>query len=79
MPTSNDSSPLQNFVASDELRVGLYIFLDIPWFRHSFTLNSFKISSAEQICELQALGKARFRFDADRSTAPVADPVEAPR
>ena len=79
MPTSNDSAPPLNFVASDELRVGLYIFLDIPWFRHSFTLNSFKISSEQQIHELQALGKTRFRFDSDRSTAPVLAPVDEPR
>lgn len=79
MPTSNDSAPSLNFVSSDELRVGLYIFLDIPWFRHSFTLNSFKISSAQQICELQALGKTCFRFDSDRSTAPVSDPVDVLR
>ena len=64
------------FVAADQLRIGLYIFLDVPWFRHSFTLNSFKISSEQQIHELQGLGESHFRFDPARSTAPIsATPV----
>ena len=56
MPTTPDTDPALNFVAPDQLRIGLYIFLDIPWFRHNFTLNSFKISSEQQIRELQTLG-----------------------
>ena len=72
MPTTPDTDPALNFVAPDQLRIGLYIFLDIPWFRHNFTLNSFKISSEQQIRELQTLGESRFRFDPARSTAPAS-------
>lgn len=75
MPTAKDASPPPNFVAADELRIGLYIFLDMPWFRHTFTLNSFNISSEEQIRELRALGETRFRFDPARSTAHVSTSV----
>jgi putative nucleotidyltransferase with HDIG domain len=71
MPKTPDATAPQNFVAPDQLRIGLYIFLDIPWFRHSFTLNSFKITSEQQIRELQELGETRFRFDPARSTAPA--------
>lgn len=83
MPTPPDADPALNFVAADQLRIGLYIFLDVPWFRHSFTLNSFKITSEQQIRELQALGEPRFRFDPARSTAresnatPVAVPTKS--
>lgn len=67
MATKNDSEPATYFVAADQLRIGLFVQLDIPWFKHSFTLNSFRITSAQQIVELQALGESRFRFDPARS------------
>lgn len=74
------------YVAAAELRPGLYIFIDLPWFRHPFTLNSFKITTAAQVRELQALGEPRFRYDPARSdtlpesgiTAPEAVPDAPP-
>lgn len=58
-------------VASEELRVGLFIFIDLPWFKHPFTLNSFRIKSEDQIRELRALGVKSFRFDPERSDAEI--------
>lgn len=55
------------YALPDHLRIGLYIYIDLPWFRHPFTLNSFKISSEEQIRELRALNVPRFRYDPKRS------------
>ncbi len=80
MATTPDNDPTRNYVAADQLHIGLYIFLDTPWFRHSFTLNSFKITSEQQIHELQALGETRFRFDPARSTARASTttPMPAP-
>lgn len=71
------------YVTADQLRVGLYIFIDLPWFRHPFTLNSFKIGSDAQIRELRALGEPRFRYDPRRSdalpeTPPATPPAPAP-
>lgn len=57
------------YVPADQLRIGLYIFIDLPWFRHPFTLNSFKISSEAQIRELRGLGEPKFRYDPARSDA----------
>lgn len=72
-PNDNTEYP---YVTADQLRIGLYIFIDLPWFRHPFTLNSFKISNAAQIRELRALGEPRFRFDPRRSDAlPEAPPI----
>lgn len=56
-------------VPADQLRLGLYIFIDLPWFRHPFTLNSFKISSEAQLRDLKALGEPHFRYDPERSDA----------
>ena len=80
MSTTPDADPKLNFVAADQLGIGLYIFLDMPWFRHSFTLNSFRITSEQQIRELQALGESRFRFDPARSTGreSTTTPVPGP-
>lgn len=58
---------LQHYVTPEQLRPGLFIHIDLPWFRHPFTLNSFKIKTEEQIRELRALKQFRFRFDPERS------------
>lgn len=55
------------YVSVEQLRVGLYIYIDLPWFRHPFMLNEFRIRSEEQIRELEALGQTRFRYDPARS------------
>ena len=61
-------------VSDDQLRVGLYVVIDLPWFQHPFTLNSFRINSLEQVATLRTLGQRRFRYDPERSDAeqPVA-------
>ncbi len=66
----------EHHVAADQLRVGLYIYIDLPWFRHPFTLNSFKISSADQLRSLRALGLTQFRYDPERSDSPAFVDVE---
>ena len=57
------------YVSDDQLRVGLYVFIDLPWFQHPFTLNSFRINSLEQVATLRTLGQRRFRYDPERSDA----------
>ena len=70
------------YVSAEQLRIGLYVFIDLPWFQHPFTLNSFRIGSEEQIRELRTLGQPRFRYDPERSdvllepTVAVAPTVE---
>ena len=61
-----------HYVLNEQLRIGLFIFIDLPWFQHPFTLNSFKIKSEEQLAELRALKQPRFRYDPDRSDGLVA-------
>lgn len=74
-----------HFVAVDQLRIGLYIYIDLPWFRHPFTLNSFTIRNEQQLSELRALGVTQFRYDPAQSDATpgqvieeVPAPVETP-
>ncbi len=65
-----------HYIAADQLRIGLYIFIDRPWFDHPFTLNSFRITSKEQIAALMALGETRFRYDPERSLVAYASGSE---
>lgn len=67
-----------HYLSPDKLRIGLYVFIDLPWFRHPFTLNNFKIKTEEQIRELRALKQFRFRYDPDRSDPDALPDTPAP-
>ncbi|MCZ4305300.1 DUF3391 domain-containing protein [Zoogloeaceae bacterium G21618-S1] len=61
-----------SYVNADALSIGLFVFVDLPWFRHPFAFDRFKIKTEGQIAQLRDLGVARFRFDPARSDAPVS-------
>lgn len=57
----------------DQLRIGLYVYLDLAWFQHPFALSHFKIKSEEQINIIRGLGLERVRYDpalSDRDSPP---------
>ncbi|NMM38725.1 MAG: DUF3391 domain-containing protein [Glaciimonas sp.] len=43
-------------ITLDQLRVGLYIHLDLKWFEHPFAFNHFKIKNEQQIKTIRSLG-----------------------
>lgn len=45
-----------------QLRVGMYIQLDVGWMRHPFPVSSFRVASAEQIATLRDLGLTEVRY-----------------
>jgi hypothetical protein len=45
-----------HFITTDQLRVGLYIHLDMKWFEHPFAFSRFKIKSEQQIKVIRGLG-----------------------
>lgn len=55
------------FVDIDALRIGMFIFLDLGWMQHPFALNSFKITSPDQIDTLRGLGVNRLRWSPEKS------------
>jgi putative nucleotidyltransferase with HDIG domain len=59
-----------NTVDVRELRVGMYIHLDVGWMSHPFPLSSFKISSKEQIGTIQQLGLRSVRWVPEKSDPP---------
>lgn len=55
------------FITPDELRIGLFIELQLGWMSHPFPKGSFKISSQRQIETLRSLGLDRIRYVPARS------------
>ena len=50
-------------IATDQLKIGLYIFLDLRWFEHPFPFGHFKIKSEEQIKIIRGLGLKEVRYN----------------
>lgn len=71
--TAKESGPGATYVDPSQLRPGLYVLLDLPWFKHNFTLNQFKIRSDQQVRELRELRLARYHIDPDRSDPDAVD------
>ncbi|MFT3735754.1 MAG: HD-GYP domain-containing protein [Rhodocyclaceae bacterium] len=72
------------FVTPEQLCIGLYVHIDLPWFSHPFSFSSFRIKSADQISTLRGLGVKQFRVDPSRSdkmpeaTTQAAEAAAAP-
>ena len=62
-------SPLPSIDVAD-LRVGVFVHLDLGWMDHPFPLSSFKITSQQQIDTIRSLGVAKVRWSPDRSDPP---------
>lgn len=63
---ANHDSEAQ-FIDIADLRIGMYVYVDLGWIKHPFALNSFKISSQEQIDTLIELGVKRIRWSPEKS------------
>ena len=53
----------------NQLCIGLYVHLDLPWMKHSFMSNKFKIKNEKQLAELKSLGLKQVLYDPERSDA----------
>ena len=74
--------PENNTVTMEQLRIGLYVMLDLSWFQHPFAFSQFKIKSEDQIRDIRSLGVTTVRYnpalsdtDAGQQSAPVAPAV----
>lgn len=50
-------------VTMEQLRIGLYVVLDLSWFEHPFAFSHFKIKSEEQIRTIRSLGLKTVRYN----------------
>jgi putative nucleotidyltransferase with HDIG domain len=60
----------------DDLRVGMFVHLDMSWMAHPFPLGSFKLASEAQLAQVRALGLERVRWSPTQSDA-LLPPAEA--
>ncbi len=61
-----------------QLKVGMFIHLDLGWMSHPFPLSSFKLSSDEQLLILRRLGLKQVRWSPGKSDLPIdATPMPA--
>ncbi|MFY3385558.1 HD-GYP domain-containing protein [Paracidovorax sp. MALMAid1276] len=60
-----------------QLRVGMYIQLDVGWLHHPFPVSSFRVASAEQIATLRELGLTEVRYVPKKSDPELKELVPA--
>ena len=70
------TEPGHDYVLPEQLRVGLYVDLELGWMAHPFPKGSFKIGSERQIEAIRALGLERIRYVPSRSD-PEPEPTPA--
>lgn len=71
-------SPAPSIAVAD-LRIGLFVHLDVGWMDHPFPLSSFKITSQQQIDTIRSLGVPSVRYSPDKSdpSEDMSQPVVA--
>ncbi len=70
----------QQHVSVDRLQPGIFIELELPWHRHPFLFNKFKIKHQDEIAVLRDIGLSSVRFDPARSDAlPLPSPTRRPK
>ena len=60
-----------------QLRIGMFVHLDVGWMAHPFPLSSFKLANAEQLATIRSLGLRRVRWSPQQSDDAFADDVPA--
>lgn len=65
-------------VAVHELRVGMFVHLDLGWMSHPFPLSSFRITSNDQIATIRSLGLQRVRWVPEKSELGEPSPMPGP-
>jgi putative nucleotidyltransferase with HDIG domain len=63
-------------IHKEQLCIGLYIHLDLPWMKHPFLTSSFKIRNEKQLNTLRKLKLPSLRFDPDKSDTTPLPPIE---
>jgi HD-GYP domain-containing protein (c-di-GMP phosphodiesterase class II) len=64
-------------IGVDELRVGMFIHLDLGWMQHPFPVGSFRITHPQQIDKIRGLGLKQLRWSPEKSEPSAAPPADA--
>jgi putative nucleotidyltransferase with HDIG domain len=71
MNTGPTDTAAAHYLEPDRLQVGVFVMIELPWFKHPFAMNNFKIRSEDQLREVRALRLGRYRVDPARSDVPL--------
>ena len=71
MKTGPTDAPEPCYLAPDQLQVGVFVMIELPWFKHPFPMSNFKIRNENQLRELRELGLNHYRFDPARSDVQI--------
>lgn len=63
-----------HYIRPEQLRIGLYVHLDLSWMDHPFTFSSFKIKKDSEIDTLRRLGLEKIRYSPAKSDFPPLAP-----
>ena len=61
----------------EQLRVGMYIHLDLSWMQHPFPVGSFRITHEQQIDKIRGLGLKQLRWSPEKSALAPEHPDAA--
>ncbi len=64
----------EHFINKDQLRIGQFVHLDLPWMKHPFMSSSFKIRTPQQLATIRRLKLDKIRIDPDKSDAETESP-----
>ncbi|MGZ8252309.1 MAG: HD-GYP domain-containing protein [Methylophilaceae bacterium] len=56
-----------HFIEVGQLRIGLFVHLDLGWMDHPFTVSNFKLKDEDQISKIKKIGLKKLRYDPRRS------------
>jgi len=71
MKTEPTDAPEPRYLTPDQLQVGVFVMIELPWFQHPFPMSNFKIRNEDQLRGLRAMRLNRYRFDPLRSDVHV--------
>lgn len=67
---------MNEYIDVGQLRVGLYVHLDLGWMDHPFGMSNFKLKDEDQISKIKKIGLKKLRYDPKRSDC---EPLPIPR
>ncbi len=65
------------FIETSQLRIGMFIYLDVGWIDHPFPVSSFEIRTQAQLATIRALGMDQIRYSPEKSS-PEPSPALIP-
>ncbi|MDF1643323.1 MAG: HD-GYP domain-containing protein [Pseudomonadales bacterium] len=77
---------MDQHVSTDQLCIGIYIYIDLHWTKHPFLRQAFKIKDADELRTIRGLGIDSFRINLKKSDVkplelqsdePVPEPLES--